>query len=73
MSEDTFGLLFSVPTFAEGVGRLFDFGCTTDIYNTSETPEEADFNALREDWRSIARDMGVAFDECKQEALAVIA
>jgi hypothetical protein len=57
-------LLYAQPSFAEGVGRLLDFGCTTDIYNLSRTPEEADFNALREDWRAVARDLGVAFDEC---------
>jgi hypothetical protein len=67
MVEDSFGLLYAVPSFAEGVGRLLDFGCTTDIYNTSKTPEDADFNALRSDWRALACDMGIAFDEIREQ------
>lgn len=48
---------FTEPSFAEGVIRLVDFMGTLTIYNDSETPEEADFKALENDWRAVGDDL----------------
>jgi hypothetical protein len=49
--------LFATPTWAEGVGRLLDFGDSLTQYNDSPTPEEADSRALATDWRSVGGDI----------------
>ena len=66
MSE-LLGFLYARPSFVEGVARLFDFGNTLNEYNTSLTAEQADFLALRADWRVVARDLGIAFEQLEQD------
>ena len=58
-----FGFLYARPSAVEGVARILDFGNTLNEYNYSSTPEEADFLALRADWRVAARDLGIALTE----------
>jgi hypothetical protein len=57
-----FGLLFARPSFLEGVARLLDLGNTLAEYNESQTPEQADFLALRSDWRAVGAEITVAAD-----------
>ena len=42
--------LFATPSFLGDMGRVIDLGDTMTIYNTSETPAEADARALYNDW-----------------------
>ena len=51
------GLLYTTSSFLEGVGRLVDFGGGLDMYNESETPEEADASAIASDWWAIGDDL----------------
>ena len=61
--NNLFGFLYAQPSAIEGVARIFDFGNTLNEYNYSKTPEQADFLALRADWRVAARDLGIALTE----------
>lgn len=45
--------LFARPSFVEGIARIIDFGNTLREYNTSPTPEEADYYAIRADWCAV--------------------
>lgn len=58
MNDSTY--LFATPTWAEGVGRLVDFGDTLTEYNTSPDEASADYDALCRDWNAVARDIGAA-------------
>ena len=49
--------LFVRPSFVEGIARLLDFGATLQEYNGSRTPEEADMQALANDWRAVGDDL----------------
>lgn len=48
---------FAEPSFVEGMIRLVDFTGTLTIYNDNETPREADFKALENDWRVVGDDL----------------
>lgn len=50
-------ILFSVPTFCQGMGRVLDIGATMDEYNSSEDEEAADRKALKSDWETIGEDL----------------
>lgn len=58
MSESTY--LFAIPTWAEGAGRLVDFGDTLNEYNYSITPDMADAIAIAMDWRAVGVDVMTA-------------
>jgi hypothetical protein len=49
--------LFATPSFAEGAGRLVDFGNFLTEYNTTRTSEEADKRATTQDWLAVGDDM----------------
>lgn len=51
------GLLFAMPSFFRGFGKAIDLGSTRNIYNESDTPEKADYNALRSDWEKTGEDI----------------
>lgn len=55
--------LFAKPTFFEGLARTIDLGATLDEYNSSMTPEQADFLAIRNDWEVIGKDLVIAFED----------
>lgn len=61
--SDYSSLLFARPSFAEGVGRLLDFGNTLTRYNTSENGAVADLVALQADGLAIGEDMRTAIAE----------
>jgi hypothetical protein len=56
-------LLYSQPSFLEGVGRLVDFAGLLEAYNYSPTPYEADRNAIASDWRAVGDDQRSAILE----------
>ena len=49
--------LFAKPSFASGAARVLDLWGTFDVYNTSDTPEEADAKALYNDWKTVGEDI----------------
>ncbi len=49
--------LFARASFLEGMARLLDFGNTLTEYNESTSPEQADYFALRADWRAVGQDL----------------
>lgn len=55
MNRSTY--LFATPTWTEGVGRLLDFGDTLTQFNESDSPEQADYQALAMDWRAVGDDI----------------
>ena len=61
--NENFGLLYATPSFLEGFARALDIGNTFTQYNTSENAREADFLALRSDWRAIGEDFENALAE----------
>lgn len=54
---------FAEPSFIEGIIRAIDFKGTLIIYNDSETPKEADFRALENDWRVVGDDLKDSINE----------
>ncbi len=56
-------LLFSQPSFLEGLGRVVDFGGLTNTYNESPSPQLADSYALRGDWYAIGCDLSSVMEE----------
>lgn len=64
--------LFATNSFISGMGRVLDIGATRQkiTYNSSDTPEEADFKAIENDWNIVGEDLWRAvidFDK-KQKA-----
>ena len=49
--------LYAQPSFLEGVGRILDLGNNLQMYNYSESGQEADARALRADWRAVGDDL----------------
>lgn len=54
--------LFARPSFAEGIGRVLDFGNTLQEYNESATPQLADFCAFVADWNAVGAEILIAID-----------
>lgn len=59
--------LFSNPTLLSEVGRVMDLGSTLNEYNSSVTPELADFFAISSDWNAVGSDIQSAMAEHVQE------
>lgn len=57
--------LFASPSFLEGLARTIDLGATLDEYNSSITPEQADFLALKNDWEVVGEDIAYAIEKEK--------
>ena len=53
--------LFAVPKGIYGAARILDFAGNLDVYNVSDSPEQADHDALRSDWNAIGLDLHEAF------------
>jgi len=56
--------LFPTSSFVTGMGTAFNLAGNYFIYNESETPMDADLNALRSDW-------GVIGDELTNALIAI--
>ena len=61
--NENFGLLYATPSFLEGMARTLDLGGTFTDYNTSRCAAEADFLALRSDWRAVGEDFDTVLAE----------
>jgi hypothetical protein len=62
----TSDFLFVRQSAVSGMARILDFGGTFDAYNDSETPDEADANAMLADWWAVGdslRSSICSFDE----------
>ena len=49
--------LFAEPSFLEGIARIFDLGNTLSVYNSSSSPQDADFWACYSDYEAIGEDI----------------
>lgn len=57
------GFLYARPSLVEGIARLIDFGNTLEAYNSSLSPDQADFLALASDWYVIGDDLRGAMNQ----------
>lgn len=62
--------LYAVPSFLDGAARIFDFSGSMTDYNTSETPSEADCDALRRDWLAVNADLMAAIQKFERSQKA---
>lgn len=60
--------LYAGPSFLQGVARILDFGNHLDEYNESPTPEDADVQALRNDWAALGEDFRTAAERLVDES-----
>lgn len=60
-------LLFDEPSCLEGIARIFDFSNGLGTYNTSDSPEEADFKAILSDYYAIGQDLEDSMKEFQNE------
>ena len=65
-----FGKLFAEPSFVEGMARTLDIGNTLKKYNESETGQEADIEALKNDWRAVGDDIRISISAYEQQQFA---
>lgn len=49
--------LFAEPSIIEGMARIVDLGGTLQIYNYSDSTENADIKALSNDWYAVGSDI----------------
>jgi hypothetical protein len=61
IGENTF-ILFPRRTFAQGIELLFDVRGASLGYHYSNSPEEADTKAIAADWRAVANDLRIAYE-----------
>ena len=59
--------LFARPSFIGGMASALDIRGTLITYNDSGTPENADINALRQDWRAVGDSLKQAFAKIESE------
>jgi hypothetical protein len=52
--------LVSKGSFIGGVGSVLNLAGTYFLYNSSETPEQADERAIRSDWEQTGNDIATA-------------
>lgn len=49
--------LFALPSFIEGMSRVFDFSNSLPDYNYSKSVEKADYVATKTDWDMVGNDL----------------
>ena len=55
--------LFIQPSFSRGVARILDLFGTLNKYNTSDSAEQADSDALYSDWLAVGDDIQSGIEE----------
>lgn len=65
--NDNSMILFARPSFLEGMARVLDVGGTLNEYNSSLSPEQADYAALSADWRAVGEAIKQAATQFAQE------
>lgn len=63
--------LFSTPSVIEGIGRIFDFSGSMQVYNECLTQQQADSLALFNDFKAIGKDIQNAASQLEHEAIVV--
>jgi hypothetical protein len=63
MGDYTSDFLFAQPSFLTGIARIFDFSGSINLYNFSQTPEQADLRAIQNDWAMVGQDLNTALIE----------
>jgi hypothetical protein len=61
--------LVAQPSFAAGVARLMDFGCSFDGYNISSSELQADTRAIASDWFNVGLDIVTSIMQFNRENL----
>lgn len=62
--------LYANPSWLSGFARTLDLWAQFDQYNSSLTPEQADWLALMGDMRAVSNDVWTAWDESIPEVAA---
>ncbi len=62
--------LFAQPDFWSGMARVLDLGGTLNEYNSSASPDGADFRAIRSDWKEVGNDISSAMSRYEDELTA---
>jgi hypothetical protein len=65
-------ILFTSPSFVEGVSRVIDLGNTLDQYNDCLSGPQEDAYALSADWQAVGNDLRQAVREWKRENRAAV-
>ena len=60
--------LYAVPSFLGGMAQTLDIGGTLRVYNSSETPAEADAKAMRNDWKAVGKDLMSSMQKYEQSS-----
>ena len=63
----TSDFLFAQPSFGSGVARVLDLWGRFDVYNTSDSAEEADARAIASDWLVVGQDIYDALDSSAED------
>jgi phosphosulfolactate synthase (CoM biosynthesis protein A) len=66
MTENYYSL-FATPSFIGGMARTLDLGSTLTQYNTSPTPQQADYIAISSDWIYTGNDIKYAMGQFIKE------
>lgn len=59
--------LYAVPNFLNGIAQTLDMGSTIVNYNGSDSPEDADFKALANDWKAVGKDLVFSMKQYEKE------
>jgi len=54
--------LIALPSFVEGMARIFDFASVLPEYNYIKTSENADHVAIKADWEAVGEDLLDSFE-----------
>lgn len=65
--------MYAIPSFVEGIARLFDFAGSMTEYNTSPSPDDADRRALAADVMAIMADAARVTGSASIESKAQVA
>ncbi len=66
VGSDTF-ILFSPPTFVEGLAALVDvIGASISYKNVSPNESLVDYRAITSDWHAVGEDLRAAIKEYRQ-------
>lgn len=57
--------LFAMPSILAGIGQVIDIAGTMEVYNDSESGEEADYKAIQNDAIQVGKDLRFALEEYK--------
>ncbi len=61
------GRLFARSSFLEGYARGIDLGATLDIYNSNQSAEKADEQAILSDWLAVGDNIYSAINMYSRE------